>query len=94
MGFYTKGRDLYDLLWYLTRDEPLTPNLELLGNALAQTAPNLAESAVRDWRGELGMRLARVDWADARADVAPFLEHSRDVGALSLATFQERGIGG
>ena len=29
MRSYTKGRDLYDLLWYLTRSEPVVPNIVL-----------------------------------------------------------------
>lgn len=34
---YTKGRDYFDLLWYLRRQTPL--NLALLQNALVQTGP-------------------------------------------------------
>ena len=32
---YTKGRDFYDLVWYLGRK--VFPNLELLNNAIQQT---------------------------------------------------------
>ncbi len=34
---YTKGRDLYDLLWYLSDPTWPEPNMALLNNALAQT---------------------------------------------------------
>jgi hypothetical protein len=34
---YTKGRDIYDLLWYLSDPEWPPPNLVLLNNALQQT---------------------------------------------------------
>ena len=34
---YSKGRDLYDLLWYLSDPAWPPPNLDLLNNALAQT---------------------------------------------------------
>ncbi len=34
---YTKGRDIYDLLWYLSDPAWPQPNLILLNNALAQT---------------------------------------------------------
>ena len=34
---YTKGRDIYDLLWYLSDPTWPQPNLVLLNNALAQT---------------------------------------------------------
>jgi hypothetical protein len=35
---YTKGRDLFDLLWYLSDPDWPPPNLTLLNNALQQTA--------------------------------------------------------
>ena len=84
---YAKGRDFYDLLWYLTRDSRVEPNLALLGNALRQTAPGMAEAAEADWRGAVRARLARVDWEDARRDVAPFLEQRRDVDLIAAETF-------
>jgi len=34
---YLKGRDLYDLAWYLSDREWPAPNLEYLNNALLQT---------------------------------------------------------
>lgn len=71
---YTKGRDFYDLWWYLTRDSRPEPNLELLENALKQTAPELASAAAADWIEALRTRLPSVNWDDAWRDVAPFLE--------------------
>jgi hypothetical protein len=86
---YTKGRDLYDLMWYLSHEPQVEPNLELLRNALAQTAPSLAESAAVDWRSAVRHRLASVDWADARRDVAPFLEQARDLELIEAPTFEQ-----
>ena len=34
---YTKGRDLYDLIWYLSDPDWPLPNLTLLNSALRQT---------------------------------------------------------
>lgn len=84
---YTKGRDLYDLMWYLTRAESLQPNLVLLHNALCQTAPDLVEAVTADWRRVVRNRLETVDWEDARRDVAPFLEQRRDLELISADTF-------
>lgn len=84
---YTKGRHFYDLLWYLTRGDGAEPNLVLLGNALRQTAPGVAEAAEADWRDTVRARLESVDWEDARRDVAPFLEQRRDVDMISAETF-------
>jgi Nucleotidyl transferase AbiEii toxin, Type IV TA system len=86
---FTKGRDLYDLLWYLSdRDWP-PPNLTLLANALAQTGwtgPKLAETT---WKGLLRERLETLDWRRVRADVAPFLESAEEVDLLDLGTFRK-----
>jgi hypothetical protein len=76
---WTKGRDLYDLAWYLADRAWPAPNLELLNAALAQTGwtgPILTEM---NWRGQLRQRLSAVDWAKARSDVRPFLERDRDL---------------
>ncbi|MHB1136103.1 MAG: nucleotidyl transferase AbiEii/AbiGii toxin family protein [Coriobacteriia bacterium] len=86
---YTKGRDLYDLMWYLTRDPLVEPNLVLLGNALAQTAPKAVSLAEADWREALRVRLKAVDWAEARADVLRFLEQPRDIELIEAATFAQ-----
>ena len=86
---YTKGRDLYDLMWYLSLQPRFEPNVELLRNALLQTAPALADGAATDWRGALRRRLAQIDWADARRDVQPFLEQPRDLALIEPATFEQ-----
>jgi len=84
---YAKGRDYYDLLWYLNRPGDLEPNRELLRNALLQCAPDRSEETATHWRDALRRRLADVDWADVRRDVAPFLEQPRDEQLLSAETF-------
>ncbi len=71
---YLKGRDLYDLLWYLSDPGWPAPNLTLLNHALAQTSwpgPPLTETT---WRAAVRARLAEVNWSQAAADVRPFLE--------------------
>jgi len=71
---YLKGRDLYDLLWYLSDPDWPAPNLTLLNNALAQTGwPGPALTAAT-WRAAVRERLLAADWAGAIADVRPFLE--------------------
>ncbi|MBI5232531.1 MAG: nucleotidyl transferase AbiEii/AbiGii toxin family protein [Coriobacteriales bacterium] len=84
---YAKGRDLYDLMWYLSHDPPVEPNVELLRSALLQVAPEQAEGAGSDWSAAVRARLDSVDWADVRRDVAPFLEQSRDLELLAPETF-------
>jgi len=79
---YLKGRDLYDLLWYLSDPAWPPPNLTLLNNALRQTGrpdPPLTETT---WRQTIRARLTEVNWSQAVADVRPFLE----AGAAALLT--------
>jgi hypothetical protein len=80
---YSKGRDLYDLAWYLADRSWPSPNVTLLGNALDQTRPDLAVGRGEDWQHLVAARLASVDWDQARADVRPFLEHAHEEALLT-----------
>ena len=71
---YLKGRDCYDLLWYLSDPAWPAPNLILLNNALAQTGWPGAPLAEDTWRNAVWSRLQAINWAQAVADVQPFLE--------------------
>ena len=71
---YLKGRDVYDLLWYLSDPGWPAPNLILLNHALQQTGwggPVLTES---NWREVVRERLQASSWERVVADVHPFLE--------------------
>jgi predicted nucleotidyltransferase component of viral defense system len=79
---YVKGRDWYDLLWYLSQRPPVTPNLALLQNALDQTeGPGRYVSA--SWSHLVRDRLASLDLDAVRADVQPFLESRQDALLIS-----------
>jgi predicted nucleotidyltransferase component of viral defense system len=80
---YAKGRDWYDLVWYLTEHRDLEPNLLLLGNALRQTGHDA--TLARDWRHAVRKRLGTLDWKVVAEDVAPFLERSSDLAQLDPA---------
>ena len=75
---YTKGRDLYDLSWYLTQPERPSPNFDLLRNALVQTGWEGPAVEPGTWRQVLVHRLESLDWQAALQDVEPFLEDARD----------------
>lgn len=80
---WTKGRDLYDLGWYLADRTWPAPNLELLNAALAQTGWQGPVMTPSNWRDELHHRLEALDWENARADVRPFLERERDIALVT-----------
>jgi len=81
---YTKGRDLFDLVWYLADKTWPEPNFTLLNNALAQTGWSGPELTAANWRQLVAERLEEIDWDQAVKDVSPFLERSQDVGLLTV----------
>lgn len=86
---YTKGRDLYDLIWYLSDQSWPDPNLTLLNNALRQTKWPGVELTPDNWRRELKNSLDRLDWEKAKRDVSPFLERPQDAALVNYQTLQE-----
>jgi hypothetical protein len=89
---YTKGRDIYDLLWYLSDPAWPFPNLVLLNNALAQTGWQGGTLTEANWRELVRERLRLLDWNAILADVRPFAEPGFDLGLLTLANL-ERVVG-
>jgi hypothetical protein len=80
---YLKGRDLYDLLWYLSDPDWPAPNLTLLNNALAQTAWPGEPLTETTWRSATRERLHDAAWDQTARDVRPFLEPGADAALLT-----------
>lgn len=70
---YLKGRDLYDLIWYLSSPDWPAPNLTLLNNALQQTGWSGPDMTQENWRSTLHSHLKEIPWKQVLADVEPFL---------------------
>ena len=84
---WTKGRDLYDLIWYLADRAWPPPNLSLLNAALTQTGWNgTLPVTVQSWPVVLRDQLLSLDWDKVRSDVLPFLEREGDADILTAAT--------
>ena len=83
---YAKGRDVYDLIWYLSDPAWPAPNLTLLNNALRQTGWTGPLLTAESWRSQVRERLVRVDWERIVADVRPFLESPAEVDLLTPET--------
>jgi predicted nucleotidyltransferase component of viral defense system len=81
---YAKGRDLYDLMWYLSDPAWPEPNLVLLRNALIQTQWAGPVIGPDNWRGLVYNRLITLDWQAALKDVRPFLERPAEIELLTL----------
>lgn len=83
---YPKGRDFYDLIWYLGDRTWPPPNLVLLNNALAQTGWTSAPLSDTNWVAAVRARLRSVRWEVLAADVRPLLESAEDRALLTLET--------
>jgi predicted nucleotidyltransferase component of viral defense system len=85
---YAKGRDLYDLMWYLADPGWPPPNLLFLQNALVQTHWTGPFPEPGTWQGMIFERLAALDWKAALADVRPFLERPEEIDLLAIEHFR------
>ncbi len=83
---YTKGRDIYDLLSYLSDPNWPAPNLALLNAALHQTGWSGVEMTPGSWRRAVTRRLELLDWKRAASDVRPFLERAEDIELIDRET--------
>jgi predicted nucleotidyltransferase component of viral defense system len=83
---YTKGRDLYDLIWYLSDRAWPAPNLVLLNHALAQTGKTSRPLSETTWVAAVRARLRSVRWEALAADVGPLLELAEDRALLTRET--------
>ncbi len=74
---YTKGRDIYDLFWYLGKK--IHPNLVLLNNAIAQSegkSPGITERSLKEFMLKVA---GHIDLNAARKDAERFLEDKSEL---------------
>lgn len=79
---YVKGRDVYDLVWYVSDPSWPEPNLALLGASLEQTGVDIGERDIAAWRTAVADRIAEAHWDRVVADARPFLEKRDEVALL------------
>ena len=85
---WLKGRDWYDFNWYIAQG--VSPNIELLKNALVQYGPWQGQdvNVDRAWLVSiLRTRMTSIDWRDAAADVERFI---KPIEQKSLQLWSER----
>lgn len=83
---FTKGRDLYDLAWYLSDPDWPRPNLILLNNALKQTGWQGPVITENNWRKVVSDKMENIDWEKAKEDLSPFLASEGDVQYVNKDT--------
>ncbi len=80
---YVKGRDVYDLFWYLSNRSWPEPNLELLNNALDQTGWQGGGITKENWRAAVQEKIETMEWKRVIEDVTPFLEKEAELRLLT-----------
>ena len=68
---YVKGRDFYDLIWYLGKG--ISPNFTVLNNAIIQTQKQDLKISEKTFKEFLLKGLSKIDFTKARKDVERFL---------------------
>lgn len=76
---YEKGRDWYDLLWYVQRNTAI--NYDFLRNALVQTkfAGECTAVDLEYVKKNLRKKLETVDFQKIKEDVRPLVKNSREI---------------
>ena len=80
---YVKGRDVYDLFWYLSDPKWPEPNLVMLKNALQQTDWAGETLTPKTWRPVVREKINNLAWERVLADVTPFIEQPSELNALT-----------
>lgn len=79
---FAKGRDFYDLWFYLSRWRNISPNIHYLNNALGQTGYAGEPVQEENWKQLVASRVRSVDWVQVQRDVEPFLLRREDQKAF------------
>ncbi len=74
---YPKGRDYYDLLWYLGKK--VLPNFNLLNNLIKQTHPESESVNKKDFKLFLLNRMENVNFNLMRRDIERFIEDKNEL---------------
>ncbi len=86
---YLKGRDLYDLYWYLANPNWPEPNLPMLNAALDQTGWPDPPLTADTWRTAVWQRLNVIRWQDAVQEVQPFLVDAAETSLLTREAMKQ-----
>jgi hypothetical protein len=83
---YPKGRDYYDLIWYLSDQTWPAPNIAMLNAALEQTGWTGKALTEGTWVAAVRNRLRSLRWDALAADVSPLLESPEERALLTRET--------
>jgi len=90
---YVKGRDWYDLYWYLSQKQWPPPNLDMLNNALGQSGWEKGIITPDNWKSQVLERLAQLNWNRVVDDVRRFVIDQQALGGFQKDTIENLLIG-
>jgi hypothetical protein len=70
---YLKGRDIYDLWWYLNQQNWPEPNLVYLNNCLQQGGWHDDAITLASWRTVVREKILTLNWSLVMEDVGSFI---------------------
>jgi hypothetical protein len=80
---YTKGRDLFDLFWYLSDPSWPDPNIDFLQQALKQSKWPGPAIHLSNWPQMMVQKISALDWKMVTNDLQPFVERKNDLLMLT-----------
>ena len=83
---FTKGRDFYDLIWYLSKR--IQPNYTLLNHAVQQTQGRSPKINQGNFKEFLLRNIKNIDFSAARKDVERFLEDKAELKLFDTEAFK------
>lgn len=90
---YVKGRDWYDLYWYLSQPQWTSPNFAMLNSALDQSGWGKDAITADNWRENVLERLAQLDWKRVVEDVQRFLMDQDELIEFKAETIKDLLVG-
>lgn len=87
MRQYTKGRDFYDLMWFI--EKKITPNYDLLMNAVFQSTEKMIELDSPKLKEMLKKRLGTVDWKRVATEANVFLVNKEETRYITRNVFEQ-----
>lgn len=84
-----KGRDIYDLFWYLTDKNWPNPNFKYLNNALNQTNWLGEQVSEENWRRIILRRIKIIPFDEIIKDVQPFVINQNELKMLNIHSFEK-----
>ena len=85
---FVKGRDVYDLMWFLSNPNSPLPNFAYLNNALKQFGWNGVVSE-KNWQSVIEEKLKTINWEGVIKDVTPFIERTEELHLLTKDSFMQ-----